>query len=198
MSPLERGEILVESRPVKLGSNREAVAAGIAYVSEDRLALGLNLRQSIADNVAITVLGQLARRWGLISPKERGRMAGGWISRLSIKTGHPDAPAQTLSGGNQQRVVLAKWLATDPKVLILDSPTVGVDIRNKQGIYDVIRSLAERGVAILLISDEVPEVWFNADRVLHMREGRIAGEFVPGQASDHAHGSGLLSEALYA
>jgi simple sugar transport system ATP-binding protein len=193
MAPLEHGEILVEGRPVKLNSNRTAVAAGIAYVSEDRLSLGLNLRQSIADNVAITVLDKLARQWGLISPRERGRMAGGWISRLGIKVAHAEAPVQTLSGGNQQRVVLGKWLATDPKVLILDSPTVGVDIRNKQGIYDVVRQLAERGVAILLISDEVPEVYFNADRILHMREGRIAGAFVPGQGSDHA-----LSEALYA
>ena len=99
----------------------------------------------------------------------------------------------TLSGGNQQRVVLAKWLATEPKVLILDSPTVGVDIRNKQGIYDVVRQLAERGVAILLISDEVPEVYFNCDRVLHMRDGRIVGEFVPGAVSEHA-----LAEAVYA
>lgn len=89
--------------------------------------------------------------------------------------------------------MLAKWLATDPKVLILDSPTVGVDIRNKQGIYDVVRQLAARGVAILLISDEVPEVYFNADRILHMREGRIAGSFVPGAQSEHD-----LAEALYA
>ncbi|HVY98360.1 MAG TPA: sugar ABC transporter ATP-binding protein [Dongiaceae bacterium] len=193
MAPLERGEILVEGRPVRLHSNREAVAAGIAYVSEDRLSLGLNLRQSIADNVAITVLGKLAGRGGLIPPRARLRMATDWVARLGIKAAHAEAPVQTLSGGNQQRVVLAKWLATDPKVLILDSPTVGVDIRNKQGIYDVVRQLAERGVAILLISDEVPEVYFNADRILHMREGRIAGEFIPGAAGDHA-----LAEALYA
>ena len=88
---------------------------------------------------------------------------------------------QTLSGGNQQRVVLAKWLATDPKVLILDSPTVGVDIRNKQGIYDKIRELANAGVAILMISDEISEVYFNADRVLHMRQGQIVEQFVPGE-----------------
>jgi simple sugar transport system ATP-binding protein len=193
MTPLERGEILVEGKPIALRSNQDAVAAGIAYVSEDRLSLGLNLRQSIADNISITVLDRLVRAFGLVSPRARGRMAEGWISRLGIKAKHADHPVQTLSGGNQQRVVLAKWLATDPKVLILDSPTVGVDIRNKQGIYDVVRELAGRGVAILLISDEVPEVYFNADRVLHMREGRIAGEFIPGAASDQ-----LLAEALYA
>ena len=193
MTPLESGEIRVNGAPLKLRANRDAVAAGIAYVSEDRLSLGLNLRQSIADNVSVTVLDDLTGRLGLISPGDRSRMATGWVERLGIRIAHVDAPVHTLSGGNQQRVVLAKWLATDPKVLILDSPTVGVDIRNKQGIYDVVRELAARGVAILLISDEVPEVYFNADRILHMRDGRIAGSFVPGETSEHA-----LAEALYA
>ena len=193
MTPLESGEIRVNGVKLKLNSNQDAVSAGIAYVSEDRLSLGLNLRQSIADNVSVTVLGDLTGKFGLVSPGDRGRMAQSWVERLGIRAAHVDAPVSTLSGGNQQRVVLAKWLATDPKVLILDSPTVGVDIRNKQGIYDVVRELAARGVAILLISDEVPEVYFNADRILHMREGRIAGSFVPGQESEHA-----LAEALYA
>ncbi len=88
---------------------------------------------------------------------------------------------------------MAKWLATDPKLLILDGPTVGVDIRNKQGIYEIIRALAQEGMAILLISDEIAEVYFNADRVLHMRGGRIVGEFVPGATSEQA-----LAEAVYA
>ncbi|HET6620770.1 MAG TPA: sugar ABC transporter ATP-binding protein [Dongiaceae bacterium] len=193
MTLLERGEILMEGVPVRLHSNRDAVAHGIAHVSEDRLALGLNLRQSIADNISITVLDQLADRTGLVSPGGRSRMAERWVERLGIRASHVGAAAQTLSGGNQQRVVLAKWLATEPKVLILDSPTVGVDIRNKQGIYEVIRQLAERGVAILLISDEVPEVYFNADRILHMRDGRIVGEFVPGNVSEHD-----LARAIYA
>jgi simple sugar transport system ATP-binding protein len=193
MTVLEGGEIRVNGAPLKLRSNQDAVAAGIAYVSEDRLSLGLNLRQSIADNVSVTVLDQLTGKFGLVSSGDRSCMAAGWVERLGIRAGHVDAPVQTLSGGNQQRVVLAKWLATDPKVLILDSPTVGVDIRNKQGIYDVVRQLAARGVAILLISDEVPEVYFNADRILHMRDGRIAGAFVPGESSEQA-----LAEALYA
>jgi simple sugar transport system ATP-binding protein len=193
MSPLERGEILMNGTPVRIRSNRDAVEHGIAYVSEDRLGLGLNLRQSIADNISITVLDRLADRSGLVSPGERSRMAERWVERLGIRAAHVDAAAQTLSGGNQQRVVLAKWLATEPKVLILDSPTVGVDIRNKQGIYDVIHQLAERGVAILLISDEVPEVYYNADRILHMRDGRIVSEFVPGLVSEHD-----LAQAIYA
>jgi simple sugar transport system ATP-binding protein len=88
---------------------------------------------------------------------------------------------------------LAKWLATDPKVLILDSPTVGVDVRNKQGIYELVRRLADQGVAILLISDEVPEVYYNSDRILHMRDGRIVNEFIPGATDQRA-----LSDELYA
>ena len=193
MTQVESGEIRINGAPLKLRSNQDAVAAGIAYVSEDRLSLGLNLRQSIADNVSVTVLSALSGKFGLVSPGDRNRTAIDWVERLGIRAAHIDAPVHTLSGGNQQRVVLAKWLATDPKVLILDSPTVGVDIRNKAGIYDLVRGLAMRGVAILLISDEVPEVYFNADRILHMRDGRIAGSFLPGENSEQA-----LAEALYA
>jgi simple sugar transport system ATP-binding protein len=193
MTALERGELVMDEKPIRLRSNQDAVEAGIAYVSEDRLTLGLNLRQSIADNVSIAVLGSLTDRVGLVPPSRRSALARVWVERLGIRASHVDAAVQTLSGGNQQRVVLAKWLATSPKVLILDSPTVGVDIRNKQGIYDVIAELARRGVAILLISDEIPEVYFNCDRILHMRAGRIAGEFTPGVATEEA-----LAEAVYA
>jgi simple sugar transport system ATP-binding protein len=193
MSSLERGEILLDGALLNLRSNQDAVRAGIAYVSEDRLSLGLNLKQSIADNVAITVLDRLADAIGLVAPSRRSGLARDWIARLSIRAPNADAAVQTLSGGNQQRVVLAKWLATDPKVLILDSPTVGVDVRNKKGIYELVRRLADQGVAILLISDEVPEVYYNSDRILHMCGGRIAGEFIPGVGDQHA-----LSDALYA
>ncbi len=99
---------------------------------------------------------------------------------------------QQLSGGNQQRVVLGKWLATGPKVLILDSPTVGVDIGNKRGIYELIRELAASGVGILLISDEMPEVYYHSDRVLHMRAGRIVGDCVPGISRRARAGGGGL------
>jgi simple sugar transport system ATP-binding protein len=193
MTSLERGDVLMDGVRLNLRSNRNAVEAGIAYVSEDRLTLGLNLKQSIADNVSIAVLDNLADRVGLVSPSRRRALARDWVERLGIRASHVDAAVQTLSGGNQQRVVLAKWLATHPKVLILDSPTVGVDIRNKQGIYEVIHKLANDGVAILLISDEIPEVYYNCDRVLHMRAGRVVGEFVPGAAAEEA-----LAEAVFA
>ena len=193
MSRLDRGALAVDGRAVSLTSNQGAIAAGIAYVSEDRLSRGVNLQQSIADNISVAVLGRLASRFGFVSPERRNGLATDWIQRLNIKAPRLSAAVQTLSGGNQQRVVVAKWLATNPKVLILDGPTVGVDIRNKQGIYEVIRALARDGMAILLISDEIAEVYFNSDRILHMRAGRIAGEFVPGAASEQA-----LAEAVYA
>jgi simple sugar transport system ATP-binding protein len=193
MTLLEGGEVAIEGVPLRLRSNRDAIVAGIAYLSEDRLGLGLNLRQSIADNVSIAVLDSLVDLVGLVPSRRRGALAQEWVHRLGILAANVAAAVQTLSGGNQQRVVLAKWLATKPRVLILDSPTVGVDIRNKQGIYEVIHRLAKEGVAILLISDEIPEVYFNADRVLHMREGRLVGEFVPGEASQEA-----LTEAVFA
>jgi simple sugar transport system ATP-binding protein len=115
-----------------------------------------------------------------------------WIRDLAIKVGRPEDPVSTLSGGNQQRVVLAKWLATEPRLLILDSPTVGVDVGARAGIFRIVRQLAEQGLAILMISDEVPEVYANADRVLHMAGGRIVGEYDP-------RGTGLpaLEEAVY-
>jgi simple sugar transport system ATP-binding protein len=193
MTKLDHGEIWVDGKPLKLHSNQDAIRSGIAYVSEDRLLLGLNLRQSIADNASIAMLDRLANSFGLVPPRRRNELAAQWITRLGIKVANTGAAVQTLSGGNQQRVVLAKWLATNPKILILDTPTAGVDIRNKQGIYDIIHKLANEGVAIVLISDEIPEVYFNTDRVLHMREGRMVKEFLPGTTSEK-----LLAEAIFA
>lgn len=193
MTRADAGEIRLEGRPLPLGSNRGAIRAGIAYVSEDRLNLGLNMRQSVADNLALASLERLAGALGWLPPARRKALAAEWTQRLRIRVPGLDKPVQQLSGGNQQRVVLAKWLATGPKLLILDSPTVGVDIGNKRAIYAIVRELAERGVGILLISDEIPEVYYNADRVLHLREGRIVGEHRPGAISERA-----LEERVYA
>jgi simple sugar transport system ATP-binding protein len=193
MSRADSGTILLDGKPLRLRSNRDAVKAGIAYVSEDRLGLGVILPQSIGDNIILTVMKQLAGRFGLISTARRRKLADDWVKRLAIKVAGIDRPVQTLSGGNQQRIVLAKWLATRPKVLILDSPTVGVDIKNKQGIYEVVAELAQQGVGVILISDEVSEVFATCDRVLHMRSGRIIGSDVPGKLSEHE-----MEERIYA
>ncbi|MBA3324316.1 MAG: sugar ABC transporter ATP-binding protein [Rhodobacteraceae bacterium] len=179
MTRPERGVIRVDGRDVTPASNRDAVAAGIAYVSEDRLSLGLIQPQSIADNLVLTVLKRISGPDGLISPSAKAALVAHWIRELAIKTGRPDDPVSTLSGGNQQRVALAKWLATEPKLLILDSPTVGVDVGARAGIFRIVRELAAEGLAILMISDEAPEVYLNADRVLHMAAGRIVGTYDP-------------------
>ena len=192
MTRPDAGELRLDGAPLVLGSNRDAIAAGIAYVSEDRLTLGLVQAQSIADNVVVTVLDRLRRLRYFIDRGRKARTVGDWVRGLAIRVGRPEDPVTTLSGGNQQRVVLAKWLATTPRVLILDSPTVGVDVGARAAIFEIVRGLAGQGMAILLISDEAPEVYHNADRVLHMRGGRIVGEYRPG-----AIGLEALEGAVY-
>jgi simple sugar transport system ATP-binding protein len=178
------GEIRVFDRPVAPTTSAQAISEGIAYVPEDRLTLGLVLDQPISSNILLTVLDKLTNSAGLVPDSTRQREARRWVADLAIKTPDPEHAARTLSGGNQQRVVLAKWMATQPKVLILDSPTVGVDIAAKDGIYEIVRTLAAQGVAVLLISDEIPEVFYHADRVLVMRRGRIVGECEPAKSNE--------------
>lgn len=177
----DEGEIRVDGQAVRFRSNRDAVRAGIAYVPEDRLNLGLIDRQTIADNVVISVLKRLTGALGMLMSDAKVRLVGDWIDRLKVRIGATEDAVATLSGGNQQRVVLAKWLATEPKVLILDSPTVGVDVGARAGIFAIVRELAAAGKAILLISDEIPEVYANADRVLHMDHGRLKETYIPGR-----------------
>jgi simple sugar transport system ATP-binding protein len=172
------GAISIDGEPLELRSNRDAIRAGIGYLSEDRLSLGLIQPQSIEDNLVMPVLDRILGR-RLISTRKKASLVARWVSDLAIRIGRPIDPVSTLSGGNQQRVAIAKWLAADPKLIILDSPTVGVDVGARAGIFEIVQRLARQGLAILLISDEVPEVYFNADRVLHMAEGRIVGEYDP-------------------
>lgn len=183
MTAPDRGTIRLAGQPLPPGANRAAIAAGIAYVSEDRLTCGLALDRPVGDNLVATILDRLAGPAGLIPAGRRARAIGDAIARLAIKAARPEIAVRTLSGGNQQRVVLGKWLATGPRLLILDSPTVGVDIGAKDGIYAIMRELAAEGLAILLISDEVAEVLHHTDRVLVMRAGRIAGAYRPAATS---------------
>jgi simple sugar transport system ATP-binding protein len=200
----ELGHVLFGMRQPKTGSmrldgsertfksNRDAIKAGIAYVSEDRLSLGLVQPQSIEDNMVLSVLKDLSGANGLVSERRKSDLVSRWVRDFKIKIGQPSDAVSTLSGGNQQRVVLAKWLATNPKVLILDAPTVGVDVGARAGIFTIVHDLAREGLAILLISDEVPEVYFNSDRVLHMASGRIVAEYDP-----RTIGLRDLEEAIY-
>ncbi|HSK39481.1 MAG TPA: sugar ABC transporter ATP-binding protein [Arenibaculum sp.] len=181
MTRPRHGSIRLGGQVLELRSNRDAIAAGIAYVSEDRLSLGLIQPQSIADNTVIPVLDRLLDRRRLLSARKKNALVADWIRRLAVKVGRPDDAVSTLSGGNQQRIVLAKWLATEPKVLILDAPTVGVDVGARAGIFDIVHHLASQGMAIVLITDEIPEAYFNCDRILHMRDGRVIAQYVPGE-----------------
>jgi simple sugar transport system ATP-binding protein len=193
MAPADSGEVAIDGEPVDLASNRAAIAAGIGYVPEDRLTLGLVLEQPISSNIIVTILDTLCGSAGFLDGKRKRSTVDQWIRNLSIKTSNPDNAVKTLSGGNQQRVVLAKWMARKPRILILDSPTVGVDINAKDGIYEVVRNLAASGVAVLMISDEVPEVLYHSHRVLVMRGGRLVGEHFPHQSSEER-----LAEAINA
>lgn len=184
MTQPDAGEIRIDGKAMRFPTPRDAIEHGMAYVSEDRLTLGLVLDQPISSNTVVTILDRLAGRLGLIDPRTRRQTVDTWVRDLAIKVSDPENPVKTLSGGNQQRVVLAKWLARNPRVLILDSPTVGVDISAKDGIYEIVKKLAGQGIAIILISDEIPEVLYHSHRVLVMRAGRIAGDYVPFRSSE--------------
>lgn len=193
MNPPDKGKIVLDGIAMRARTNRQAIDAGIAYVSEDRLSIGLNMRQSVQDNMVLSILNRISNSLGWLPPSKRTDMASKWRDKLRIKIPSLSAPVSQLSGGNAQRVVLTKWLATEPKLLILDSPTVGVDIGNKKGIYEIVRDLARSGLSVLMISDEVPEVYFNCDRVIHMKHGEIVGEFNP-----RAHSEAFIEKSVYA
>jgi simple sugar transport system ATP-binding protein len=170
---VESGQVLMDGKPVALESPAAAIRAKIGYVPEDRLSEGLFLPRSIADNIIVSEMDTLAGAAGVIDRKKRAAEIKKWVAELSIATPDPDNACLTLSGGNQQRVVLAKWLACDLDVLILNGPTVGVDIGSKHDIHRILRNLAEKGMALLIISDDLPEVIENCSTILVMKHGRI-------------------------
>lgn len=160
-----------------LRSTRKCIQNGIAYVPEDRLTQGLVMPQSVGKNAMVTVIERLLTRFGLIDHRRESALIDELVKRLKIKVPSVDSAVATLSGGNQQKVVLAKWIATKPKLLILDGPTVGIDIAAKGAIHEFIKELAAEGLGVLLISDEVSEVANLCHRVLVMSRGRISAEF---------------------
>ncbi|UXN06498.1 sugar ABC transporter ATP-binding protein [Bartonella sp. HY761] len=192
MNKPDKGTIEIEGKAVRFSSNTQAIHNGIAYVPEDRLNLSLNLDQPISTNIVVTVLNAIKSKFGIIKKSTCNDIARQWISDLKIKVADPELAVQTLSGGNQQRVVIAKWLATNPKILILDSPTVGVDFHGKDGIYNVIKNLASSGLSVILISDEISEVLYHSDRILVMHDGKITAEYLSHQTSEAE-----LKEAVY-
>jgi ribose transport system ATP-binding protein len=196
------GEIRVAGRAAAIGSTAAAKCAGLALVTEDRKRDGLVLGAALDANLALTVLRRLARVGFVLRRREAG-LADAIIRRLSIRTRGPRQPVGTLSGGNQQKVVLGKWLATAPRILLLDEPTRGIDVGAKAEIYRLIRSLAAEGMAILLASSELPELLALSDRILVLREGRPTAllerdRFAADLILDHASPGGAVQPTFAA
>ena len=184
--PADSGTIAVEGRRVRIRSVEDAIAAGIGYVPGDRLTQGVFLDQSIARNVVAGSIDRLAGLADVLRPAAVQEVVERGASDMRIKMASPEAAVRTLSGGNQQRVVLAKWLVRDPRVLILNSPTVGVDVGSKHEILDLLRTKADEGIGIVVISDDVPELVAVCHRVLVVREGRIADELTGDRLTEDA------------
>ena len=173
LQPFDRGRVLLEGEPLQLKNNRQAIRRGIAYVPEDRVLQGVAIDQPTELNLTALVLDQCRGRLPLLSPKKTDSCTRDWISRLAIRSAEPELTVSSLSGGNQQKVVLAKWLSIQPKTLILDQPTNGIDIGAKYAIYEIIQKLSEQGMGILLISDEPQEIFHNCGRAMIMEKGGI-------------------------
>ena len=171
----DSGEIYLDGEKVEIKSVQDAMQKGIGYVPPERGVEGLFMDQSIADNISITRWSDY-RKGPFMDRAAIESSVNHWVDELSIKVGNIDDTMRTLSGGNAQKCVLAKWLCRDLKVLILNGPTVGVDIGAKYDIYELTKQLAAAGLAVIIISDEMREVLLNCNRVLIMRKGRLVGE----------------------
>jgi rhamnose transport system ATP-binding protein len=181
----DAGSVRVNDKPLRRGSPTTAMAAGLGLVPEDRRQQGLVMEMSIGRNISLASLARL-RRAGFIRATAERRFARDWATRLQVKYGRLSNPMTSLSGGNQQKVVLAKWLGRQPSLLIVDEPTRGIDVGTKAEVHRLLEELAAQGVAILVISSELPEVLRLADRILVMREGRLVAEFAHAAASEEA------------
>jgi ribose transport system ATP-binding protein len=178
------GEIFVEGSAKKIKSPVDAIAAGIALVPEDRKLQGLILGQTVKSNISLTILQKL-QQWGfMLSHVKENALAKDYITRLAIKTSSGNSAAQNLSGGNQQKIVIAKWLATNPKILLLDEPTRGIDINAKTEIYKLMRSLAAEGLGIIMVSSELAEILAVSDRVSVMCEGELTANLAINKTSE--------------
>jgi ABC-type sugar transport system ATPase subunit len=175
IDPIDSGEILIKGRPVRIRTPRDAVKQGIALVTEDRQISGLALRMPIAANVTMANVERISR-FGFLDLKAQNRFATGLGQKLRLKAASPAQPGGTLSGGNQQKVVIAKWLFRDAEIFLFDEPTRGIDIGAKAEVFELMSELARAGAAILMVSSELPELLHVADRILVMRQCRVSGE----------------------
>lgn len=178
------GSLSLSGQPLKLNCPADAIGHGIGYVPEDRLGEGLFLDKPILSNMVAAILDDLRSVFGTLDHAKARTVAQALVHELKIATPDVDLPVQSLSGGNQQRVLIARWLTIKPQLLVLHGPTVGVDVGSKDTIYRTIQALAERGLGVILISDDLPELLQNADRILVMRDGQVQQEFVADGAQE--------------
>ena len=193
VAPADTGRIMLQGREVTLRSAREAIAHGIGFVPEDRQSMGVHLRLGIGANITLANLGRIARR-GFLDREAARNQAAGLAADLGVKMSGLDQRVEELSGGNQQKVVIAKWLATAPRVLILDEPTKGVDVGAKAQVHALMGEMAQAGVAIIMVSSELPEILGLADRVMVMRRGRVQG-ILPRDEADAERVIALATDA---
>lgn len=180
----DAGKIYIDGEEVTIKNPRQAIKAGIGFVTEDRKTEGLLLEKSIAENIEVANLGKVSKG-GVLKKDMQSELVKKGIDEFRVKCFGPWHECNNLSGGNQQKVVIAKWVYTDPKILILDEPTRGVDIGAKKEIYDVINDLAAKGVAVIMVSSELPEVLGMSDRIMVIREGEVRG-IIDGKEADQA------------
>lgn len=183
IDPVDSGEVFINGKPLALGNPSLAVASGLAMVPEDRRAQGLVMEASIARNATLTIIDRLTR-FGFMPRQSEARVADDWGKKLKLKSGDLQNPVSTLSGGNQQKVVLGKWLATNPSVLFIDEPTRGIDVGAKAEVYRTMTQLVEEGLAVLMVSSELPEVLGMADRVLVIHEGCVTAELLRSEMNE--------------
>jgi len=190
--PIEQGTVRVNGEAVRIRSPQDAIACRIGFVTEDRRHDGLVLDHSVKSNIVLSSLATLARALGLVDAKVEQLTSTKWVSRLAITTPSIRRAVRYLSGGNQQKVVIAKWLNTEPLILLMDEPTRGIDVGAKSEVHDIIRNLAGKGVGVILVSSDLPEITNLSDRILVLRDGSIAAEF----GADEMTQERLLSAAL--
>jgi simple sugar transport system ATP-binding protein len=196
VAPARTGSITLDGRPVAIRRPADAIRHGIGYVPEDRLAEGLFLDKSILENEIALILTQLSNGFGVID-KQAGRATAERLSKeMRLNTTDLDLPVGALSGGNQQRVLIGRWLSIEPKLLVLHGPTVGVDVGSKDTIYRAIQALAEKGIGLIVVSDDLPELLQNVDRILVMNSGRVVAEFDAETATEDQLYQAMLTTKL--
>lgn len=193
LDAITEGEILVNGKPVRIKSPSDAIKLGLGFVPEDRKNEGLFLRMSVMKNSSIVMLDKISKN-GVINSAQEFDVTRDYVEKLNVKTPNLEKEVMELSGGNQQKVVVAKWLANNPQILIVDEPTRGIDVGAKKEIHNLISNLAKSGVAIIMISSEMPEVLGMCDRIYVMHEGRIKSELSRGEATQEKIMEVILQE----